>query len=189
MNVCMCLHFCSLSFLSPSLCVTPPLFYLSSQNNIPVFCPALTDGSIGDMMYIHSYKNPGLIVDIAQGKPLLLLAILNCLVSIQWNLQTHSTVLFTSLCHNWAGRASSPSHITEKFLQVVVLAKQNTEYPFCYISVILHLCTGAIPSLPLAHNALLIGGVCFIELWESVHYPSICNYISPGLSTCATHVL
>ena len=37
------------------------------QNNIPVFCPALTDGSIGDMIYIHSYKNPGLIVDIAQG--------------------------------------------------------------------------------------------------------------------------
>ena len=32
-----------------------------------MFCPALTDGSIGDMIYIHSYKNPGLIVDIAQG--------------------------------------------------------------------------------------------------------------------------
>jgi deoxyhypusine synthase len=36
------------------------------QNNIPVFCPAITDGSIGDMVYFHSYKNPGLIIDIAQ---------------------------------------------------------------------------------------------------------------------------
>lgn len=26
------------------------------QNDIPVFCPALTDGSLGDMMYFHTYK-------------------------------------------------------------------------------------------------------------------------------------
>jgi hypothetical protein len=37
------------------------------QNDIPVFCPGLTDGSIGDMIYFHSYQNEGLIVDIAQG--------------------------------------------------------------------------------------------------------------------------
>ena len=37
------------------------------QNNIPVFCPALTDGSIGDMLFCHSVNNPGLIVDIVQG--------------------------------------------------------------------------------------------------------------------------
>ena len=41
--------------------------YVNFQNNIPVFCPAITDGSLGDMIYVHSYKNPGLIVDIAQG--------------------------------------------------------------------------------------------------------------------------
>ncbi|KAJ3124817.1 hypothetical protein HK098_000857 [Nowakowskiella sp. JEL0407] len=35
------------------------------KNNIPIFCPALTDGSLGDMIYFHSYKNPGLIIDIA----------------------------------------------------------------------------------------------------------------------------
>lgn len=34
------------------------------QNDIPVFCPALTDGSLGDMIYFHTYKNPGLIIDI-----------------------------------------------------------------------------------------------------------------------------
>lgn len=38
------------------------------QNNIPVFSPALTDGSLGDMLYFHSYKNPGLILDIVEGK-------------------------------------------------------------------------------------------------------------------------
>lgn len=37
------------------------------QNNIPVFCPALTDGSLGDMLYLHTYKNPGLKVDIVEG--------------------------------------------------------------------------------------------------------------------------
>lgn len=34
------------------------------QNDIPVFCPALTDGSIGDMIYFHSFRSPGLIIDI-----------------------------------------------------------------------------------------------------------------------------
>jgi deoxyhypusine synthase len=37
---------------------------LTIQNDIPVFCPALTDGSLGDMLYFHSYKNPGLVIDI-----------------------------------------------------------------------------------------------------------------------------
>jgi len=41
------------------------VYYWAYKNNIPVFCPALTDGSLGDMIYFHSYKNPGLIVDIA----------------------------------------------------------------------------------------------------------------------------
>ena len=37
----------------------------SSQNDIPVFCPALTDGSLGDMMYFHSYKTETqLVLDI-----------------------------------------------------------------------------------------------------------------------------
>lgn len=40
--------------------------YWAAKNSIPIFCPALTDGSLGDMIYFHSYRNPGLIVDIAQ---------------------------------------------------------------------------------------------------------------------------
>ncbi|XP_075228957.1 deoxyhypusine synthase [Lycorma delicatula] len=42
------------------------IYYWAARNKIPVFCPALTDGSLGDMMYFHSYKNPGLVVDIVQ---------------------------------------------------------------------------------------------------------------------------
>lgn len=47
--------------------INSPLLSLAHadiQNNIPVFCPALTDGSIGDMIYFHSFKNPGLVLDI-----------------------------------------------------------------------------------------------------------------------------
>ena len=39
---------------------------LCPQNGIPVFCPALTDGSLGDMLYFHSYKSPGLVVDLVK---------------------------------------------------------------------------------------------------------------------------
>ncbi|XP_031790582.1 deoxyhypusine synthase [Piliocolobus tephrosceles] len=38
----------------------------SLQNHIPVFSPALTDGSLGDMIFFHSYKNPGLVLDIVE---------------------------------------------------------------------------------------------------------------------------
>ncbi|PWN31612.1 putative deoxyhypusine synthase [Meira miltonrushii] len=40
------------------------VLYWAAKNDIPVFCPALTDGSLGDMLYFHSYKSPGLIVDL-----------------------------------------------------------------------------------------------------------------------------
>eukprot|EP00668_Euglena_longa_P014110 GGOE01018082.1.p1 GENE.GGOE01018082.1~~GGOE01018082.1.p1 ORF type:complete len:420 (-),score=134.64 GGOE01018082.1:156-1355(-) len=40
------------------------VYYWCHKNNIPVFCPGLTDGSIGDMLYAHSYRRPGLILDI-----------------------------------------------------------------------------------------------------------------------------
>lgn len=58
---------------SPSLiiqrlgeCINDPtsIYYWTAKYHIPVFCPAITDGSLGDMMYFHSYKKPGLVVDI-----------------------------------------------------------------------------------------------------------------------------
>lgn len=40
------------------------VYYWAAKNKIPVFCPALTDGSMGDMLFFHSYKKAGFIVDI-----------------------------------------------------------------------------------------------------------------------------
>ena len=46
----------------------PPTDVIIQQNNIPVFSPAITDGALGDTLYFHSYKNPGLVIDIVEGK-------------------------------------------------------------------------------------------------------------------------
>lgn len=40
--------------------------YWAYKNNIPVFCPGLTDGSLGDMLYCHAIKSGGLNIDIVQ---------------------------------------------------------------------------------------------------------------------------
>jgi deoxyhypusine synthase len=42
------------------------IYYWAYRNDIPVYSPALTDGSLGDMIYFHSYKNPGLVIDLVQ---------------------------------------------------------------------------------------------------------------------------
>lgn len=39
------------------------VYYWAWKNKIPVFSPALTDGSIGDMLYFHSYKKK-IVLDI-----------------------------------------------------------------------------------------------------------------------------
>ncbi|XP_061994607.1 deoxyhypusine synthase isoform X1 [Rosa rugosa] len=40
--------------------------YWAYKNNVPVYCPSITDGSLGDMLYFHSFRSPGLVVDIVQ---------------------------------------------------------------------------------------------------------------------------
>lgn len=44
------------------------VYYWAYKNDIPVFCPALTDGSLGDMLYFHTFKaSPqALTIDIVQ---------------------------------------------------------------------------------------------------------------------------
>ena len=42
------------------------VYYWAYKNDIPVFCPALTDGSIGDMLYFHSYKREEFVIDVVQ---------------------------------------------------------------------------------------------------------------------------
>ena len=40
------------------------IYYWAQKNNIPVFCPALTDGAIGDNVYFFKYKHPDFMIDI-----------------------------------------------------------------------------------------------------------------------------
>ncbi|CAI5511416.1 unnamed protein product, partial [Closterium sp. Naga37s-1] len=42
------------------------VLYWAHKNDIPVFCPAITDGSLGDMIYFHSFRSPGLLIDLVQ---------------------------------------------------------------------------------------------------------------------------
>ncbi|XP_035664618.1 deoxyhypusine synthase-like [Branchiostoma floridae] len=43
------------------------IYYWCYKNEIPVFSPAITDGSIGDLLFMHAYRNPGLVLDIVHG--------------------------------------------------------------------------------------------------------------------------
>ena len=53
-----------IKFLGEQINDKRSIYYWCSKNKIPVFCPAITDGSLGDMMFFHNYRNPGLTVDI-----------------------------------------------------------------------------------------------------------------------------
>jgi deoxyhypusine synthase len=41
------------------------IYYWAYKNNIPVFCPAITDGSLGDMIYFFKNKNPEFRIDVS----------------------------------------------------------------------------------------------------------------------------
>ncbi|KAF6231297.1 hypothetical protein HO173_010440 [Letharia columbiana] len=41
------------------------ILYWAQRNSIPIFCPALTDGSLGDMLYFHSFRSAPAVLDIS----------------------------------------------------------------------------------------------------------------------------
>ena len=41
------------------------IYYWAYKNDIPVFCPALTDGSFGDMLFFHTFKTSPKFLDIS----------------------------------------------------------------------------------------------------------------------------
>lgn len=53
-----------IAYLGSKINNTSSIYYWAWKNNIPVYCPGITDGSLGDMIYFHSYKNPGLVIDL-----------------------------------------------------------------------------------------------------------------------------
>ncbi|MFH1249082.1 MAG: deoxyhypusine synthase [archaeon] len=42
------------------------IYYWCDKNNIPVFCPAIMDGSLGDMIYFFKTNNPDFKIDVAE---------------------------------------------------------------------------------------------------------------------------
>lgn len=41
------------------------IYYWCFKNKIPVFCPAITDGSLGDMIYFFKFKHPEFKIDVS----------------------------------------------------------------------------------------------------------------------------
>jgi deoxyhypusine synthase len=42
------------------------VYYWCWKNDIPVFCPSITDGALGDNLFFYNYNDPGFIVDVVQ---------------------------------------------------------------------------------------------------------------------------
>jgi deoxyhypusine synthase len=42
------------------------IYYQSYKNNIPVYCPCITDGAIGDNVYFFKFKHPDFILDVSE---------------------------------------------------------------------------------------------------------------------------
>lgn len=40
------------------------IYYWAAKNDIPVYCPALTDGAIGDIIFYFTFKREGFILDL-----------------------------------------------------------------------------------------------------------------------------
>ena len=47
------------------------IYYWCWKNNIPVYCPAFTDGALGDVIYFNEWRQPGFVCDIVQDVKLL----------------------------------------------------------------------------------------------------------------------
>jgi deoxyhypusine synthase len=55
-----------IDFLGEKINNPESVYYWCHKNKIPVFCPAITDGSIGDMLFFHSYQKKGLRIDLVE---------------------------------------------------------------------------------------------------------------------------
>lgn len=42
------------------------ILYQAAKNNVPIFCPAITDGSFGFHLYLYQQENPDFIVDVVK---------------------------------------------------------------------------------------------------------------------------
>ncbi len=42
------------------------IYYQAKKNNIPIYCPCITDGAIGDNIYFFKFKHPDFILDVSE---------------------------------------------------------------------------------------------------------------------------
>src|SRR3989338_6670041 len=42
------------------------IYYWAAKNNIPVFCPGIVDGSLGDMIVFFKQSHPDFILDVSR---------------------------------------------------------------------------------------------------------------------------
>ncbi|PIN76875.1 deoxyhypusine synthase [Candidatus Woesearchaeota archaeon CG10_big_fil_rev_8_21_14_0_10_36_11] len=45
---------------------THSILYQASRNNVPIFCPSITDGALGFHLFLFQQKNPDFIVDVVK---------------------------------------------------------------------------------------------------------------------------
>jgi len=45
-----------IKFLGNEIDDESSILYWAAKNEIPIFCPAITDGSLGDMLYYHTFE-------------------------------------------------------------------------------------------------------------------------------------
>jgi deoxyhypusine synthase len=55
-----------IKFLGKEIDDKNSIYYWAYKNNVPVFCPAIMDGSLGDMIYFYSFKNSEFKLDIVE---------------------------------------------------------------------------------------------------------------------------
>ena len=55
-----------IDFLGSKIDNEESVYYWCHKNEIPVFCPAITDGALGDMLFFNSYRNSEFKLDLVE---------------------------------------------------------------------------------------------------------------------------
>ncbi|MEK6940572.1 MAG: deoxyhypusine synthase family protein [Nanoarchaeota archaeon] len=73
------------------------ILYQASSNNVPIFCPAITDGSFGFHLFLFQQKYPDFIIDVVQDFQNILLTVsqddIKGLISLGGSVSKHHAIL------------------------------------------------------------------------------------------------
>lgn len=54
------------------------ILYWAAKNNIPVFCPGIIDGSLGDLVFFFKQSHPDFVIDVAKEMTQIVQLVLGC---------------------------------------------------------------------------------------------------------------